>query len=388
MADSFSADLKALADSAADEAAEQIANEISQEAFVKLQVATQKLITALYSNDEYIKMFERQARLKRSFRSAFNTTPKEIDDAIESLRQQKIQSVTTGNVQDLVASALEFQTALNEAINQAISMVYVVDIDGEPEVFVHEGNLQIEQLGKYVDSSHRIIKLSRSLLGESVKVDPNKQTALYKALERLKIIYKEVRWRAQTHPTKRGPLVMWYLGRWNLAFMSGLGDVNEAYGSFFLAMINEAIQPTVFNSGIEEGVGEFVTGGINKALGLGMTAVDNSPGLLEGDWSFGGTEYAIKGGSLNASKAKTAGLQPFIQAMTQIQVELNRSGKITKDLIYKIKQTIQMKGSHVQQASASMREKFLSTKVNDILDYANGGRGANNWLTLYATFQV
>jgi len=101
---------------------------------------------------------------------------------------------------------------------------------------------------------------------------------------------------------------MWYLGRWNLAFMSGLGDVNEAYGSFFLAMINAAITPTVFNSGIEEGVGEFVTGGINKGLGLGMTAVDNSPGLLEGDWSFGGTEYAIKGGTLNASKAKTAGL--------------------------------------------------------------------------------
>jgi len=47
-----------------------------------------------------------------------------------------------------------------------------------------------------------------------------------------------------------------------------------------------------------------------------------------------------------------------------------------------------MKGSHVQAASAAMREKFLKEKPAEILDYADGGRGANNWLTLYAKFQI
>jgi len=35
-----------------------------------------------------------------------------------------------------------------------------------------------------------------------------------------------------------------------------------------------------------------------------------------------------------------------------------------------------------------MRKKFLEEKPVEILDYSNGGRGANNWLTLYAKFQV
>lgn len=388
MADTFDIDIQAMADSAADQAAEEMLEEISKESFVKLQQAIKQLVAALYSTQETADLFEKQARLKRKFRSAFNTTPAEIDRAIDELKQSSYNINQGNKVQDLIASALNFQTVLNECINQQISMVYVVNIDGEPEVFTHSGNIPVEQLGKYVDTTHRIINMSKNLLGESVKVDPKQQEKLYKALERLKIIYKEVRWRAETHPTKKGPLIMWYLGRWNLYWASGIGDINEAYGAFFMALINAAIDTMVFNNGIEEGVGEFVQGGLNKGLGLGMMAVDNSPGLLEGDWSYNGVEYAIKGGSLNSSKAKTAGLQPFIQALTQIQVELNRNGKITVGLIKKIKSVIQMKGAHVQQASAAVRKKFLQEKPNDILNYANGGRGTGNWLTLYSTLRI
>jgi hypothetical protein len=94
----------------------------------------------------------------------------------------------------------------------------------------------------------------------------------------------------------------------------GEGDINEAYVSF--AMLNNEI-PT-FQEEMEENVEDYMT---DTTSGVGV--VDNVSGLLQGDVSVNGIEYAVK-----SAGASTLGLKQVIELATTIK---NKSGRYTEE---------------------------------------------------------
>lgn len=243
------------------------------------------------------------------------------NDAYKQLDAYRTKILKDDAIEELYAATFEFQRVLNYVLDQKSVMVYVTIKDGKPQIiqfnemdFISFGASSSNQLtGRFNITKRRLAELKNKV---SV-IDPAEfEDVDLDRLAGLQDTYNEVIRRFQLARQVDSDMVLWNIGNewYGMRVSGGEGDINEAYVSF--AMLNNEI-PT-FQEGMEENVEDYMT---DTTSGVGV--VDNVSGLLQGDVSVNGIEYAIK-----SAGASTLGLKQIIELATTIK---NKSGRYTEE---------------------------------------------------------
>lgn len=310
-----------------------IENDVSTMRFDKAAVLYEAALTYLgiveRVSDE-IEAFEyalqAAADLRRQIREVLhNPKARRADfmknDVYQQLDKYRTEILKGDAIEELYAATFEFQQVLNYVLDQKSVMVYVTVKDGKPQIiqfnemdFISFGASSSNQLtGRFNMTKRRLTELQ-----DKVRViDPAELEGVdLDRLAGLQDTYNEVLRRFQLARQIDSDMVLWNIGNewYGMRVSGGEGDINEAYVSF--AMLNNEI-PT-FQEEMEENVEDYMT---DTTSGVGV--VDNVSGLLQGDVSVNGIEYAVK-----SAGASTLGLKQVIELATIIK---NKSGRYTEE---------------------------------------------------------
>lgn len=233
-------------------------------------------------------------------------------------------------VETLYRETFKFQQILNYSLGQNSVMVYVQNNKGTPEIiefkemdFISFGASSSNQLtGRFNLSKRQLKKLQDQVhvldLEKELGVDPER-------LLRLQATYAEVMERLSRAREHKSDMILWLSGgEWyGMRVSGGEGDINEAYVSF--AIMED--QDPAFDGDMEENVETYMMDPVH-----GVGAVDNASGLLQGDVSRDGIEYAVK-----SAGASALGL---LQIETLARKIVSKAGQFTIEELQAEKQAL------------------------------------------------
>lgn len=223
------------------------------------------------------------------------------DAGYRQLDQLRTTILQGEEIKRLYAATFNFQRILNKILDQNSVMVYVQANKGRKPRLIQIEEMDVARFGQTSDNQLRAsFTLSQKQLkdlGDKVKVLDTESLGFDEEsiarLERLQITYQEVVERLNIAISNSSDMVLWYLKNtwYGMRVPGRLGDINEAYASFML--LNNKT-PT-FDNGTEQNVEDYM---MDPVSGVGQ--VDNASGLLQGDVSKDGIEYAIKSAGASA----------------------------------------------------------------------------------------
>lgn len=223
------------------------------------------------------------------------------NDGYRQLDKLRTTILQGEEVKRLYTATFAFQRVLNKVIDQNSVMIYVQANKGKKPRLIQIEEMDVARFGQTSDNQLRAsFALSQKQLkelGDKVKVLDAESLGFdeesIKRLERLQITYQEVVDRLNFAIDNNSDMILWYLENtwYGMRVPGKLGDINEAYASFML--LNNEI-PT-FDNDTEQNVEDYM---MDPTSGVGQ--VDNTSGLLQGDVSKDGIEYAIKSAGASA----------------------------------------------------------------------------------------
>ena len=271
------------------------------------------------------------------------------------IRKQLFNNEIQREIQELYVLAMKFQEYINAALGQTVLTTYIwVGAKGIPQTYVIYNmedflKLDVDRYGNVVMRYRNNIRMLREHTQKLEAVLKDSENFNLTALESA---YKEATYRYKTYKTsKGGSYILWlypYGGqKWNGAYVSSFGSINEAYGTLIL---HEDFNP----SQVPEDYMELF---MNVVLG-----VTNLSGTLQGDTTVGTAEMAIK-----SKGASTLSIQQLYNIANDIiNNKLNNFGAIKNYLTQKKAQNKQAQ----QKLNISYKELLNieeDTRVEDIL---------------------
>lgn len=245
-------------------------------------------------------------------------------------RKSFMQESFTNDLQEtflnLYLLAFKIQQYLNAALGQEVVTAYVFQEQGNiaPKVLLST-NMK-DFLKVEVSSSGNLILRYRENQEnlnnhvQSLKQITNNDDTNYRNYQKLAITYNKAHKRYRNFPLKkkRGSYVLWlypYGGqKWNGAYVSSFGSVNEAYAYFLFNLDN-------FNPSniLEEDMEIFMDYLINK--------ITNESGMLAGDFQNGIMEVAVK-----SADASALGIKQIYNLAKKIKEKTNNFQEIVSFL--------------------------------------------------------
>ena len=188
----------------------------------------------------------------------------------------------------LYKASFDFQELLNEFLGQKISMIFVHNGEGGPELY----EMQSEEILKYdYSKTNSLTARYRANVSEFSSTMKKLQidSQLKFNLEGLKGTYQEILYRYECARQMGKRSILWRENdKWEGLTVSAMGDINEAYAAFVL--LNKV--PPYFDGDIESNIRDFMLSGVAQ--------VDNISGLLQGDVTVNNIEYGIKSADASA----------------------------------------------------------------------------------------
>lgn len=280
-------------------------------------------------------------------------------NAIEKYREKR-QQITTMLADDKLKKLYEasfiFQEKLNKALGQTVKTIFVFEGKDGPELreisskdliyFDYDKNGNIVARYKNLtqglqEKFGRLEEDSKFNEENAVKAQGLKNT-YQEVVKRFNIARKKCKWN----------VVLWKITKdWEGYSVSSRGDIKEAYANFVI--IND-LTPT-FVKDMENNVRDYIIEGVAK--------VDATSGMLEGDISKDGVEYAVK-----SVGATTLGLSQLKEIADQI---ISGQGTFGKQKLQKIKESLQrdpqLRNKAINQVQSNIDELVEQLKENGIV---------------------
>lgn len=335
-------------------------NNIQDQIAKDLIVAAIEYKNIVQSTQEYL--LEVQILLK-NFRKYQLELKKDNPDiklnAIESYKKerQKITSKLADNrLKQLYNASFIFQEKLNEALGQTIKTIFVFEGKNGPELreisskdliyfdYDKNGNLiaRYKNLTKELQKQFGRLNEDLKFNEENTAKAQGLKNTYQEVVKRFNIARKECKWN----------VVLWKItNEWEGYSVSSRGDIKEAYANFVI--INN-LTPT-FLEDMEINVKNYIVEGVAK--------VDATSGMLEGDISKGGVEYAIK-----SVGATTLGLSQLKEIADQIILGRGTFGKQKLEKIKEnLKKDSQLRNKAINQVQSNIDELVKQLKGNGVV---------------------
>lgn len=245
--------------------------------------------------------------------------------------------------QKIYEESFAFQNLLNSQLNQTVKTVMV--IGGE---LYDVSNLSLEQyLGFGYSSRGKLVGRYGQLISGKVqdiadRLEIKEENAA--EVSEVRATYQEAMSRykySKSFKRKSKNIIWWTVNKREAIRVSSAGSIDEAYANFRITRETNWVK----SRGMEEKIQYFAQEGVLK--------VTNLSGVLQGDVSFQGTEYAIKG-----IGASTMGLEQLSRLANQIKAEGQSFS--TKDLT-QIRDS--QKGYEINKVST-----FINKTANNLID--------------------
>lgn len=293
---------------------------------LKLRLAAEKYLGEVEYFRLEVERFETTLKHQKQIRKLLSPTPQDASiyeqnkDEIKKFLQSQIPS-------SLYQSAFEFQTILNEALDQKIKMIFVYENEeGFPELY----EITSEDFLTYgytsrgkLTGQYRSIKDTSGQLKDSVQRLILDEEPKYSKTG-LDNTYRDVLNRYRDSRKYNQRVVVWEhpANNWQAMEVVSEGDINESYATIVILNNDE---PT-FRHGTEENIGDFMDF---------VAEVDNVSGMLEGDVTKHNIEYGIK-----SAGASTLGLKQMQTLAKQILADTN----FDKEKLQKVQKKLHDRG--------------------------------------------
>lgn len=275
----------------------------------------------------------------------------------------------------------QFQNSINAILGQQVHMimVYADSRTGEVKIFEHDDNITMDDLtwnrtrGKLSIDWENAEQRYKQLDMQAAIND----TAI-KALESLQTTYSEVRRRAnisrrKIHASNGRILILWKIvgQNWDGNWVGGFGDLAESYASFYM---NSYLGSRIlqFSNNLENAVSEFMRDTVS-----GVENVDSTSGLLQGDFTIGGNEYAVKSQIGQGNDYNRASPLQWKQIVDLAEWMLAHPTLITKEFFLKLKQRLEERGSKNKHSGrlTDLLNGTAEASFNDVMKVLDNSLG-------------
>lgn len=332
--------------------------------------AIEILLTAKAIQKKEIIEYDHMQKLIRTLSNQSNKKElNALNITVQNLKKTDLQD--TLRYRELMSKVFNLQNLTNEILGQKIKLIFAyAKEDGSVVLYEHDRNTV-----DYWSDRGRIL----SSMAKDISDNETARILENKSLDKLDATYKEVYTRAQYAKSKIKNLnkkrskriynleskkglsnkeikdtvkenteFAFYLlwkngGKWMRYRVGSQGIILEAYFNFFIHKDN-AFQL------VEPAVGRYIL--------VGMAAVDNASGFLEGDVSVGSIQYAVKG--LNASA------MGYYEIVTKYASEISLIADEASGIKYlqKLKEDLHSSAAPLLKQSTA---KEMTKTLNDLL---------------------
>lgn len=299
--------------------------------------------------NEFKALLKKQKEMRNAYRAG--NAYKKIDTYIQG-RQQQTKFLKGDIPKRYYAAANKFQNIINEVIGQKVVTIYVYENNGVADLYEIKNNevLKFDVTSRGYNFVGRYNPNLNDLQNAMSKLSFDDEPFQFN-LEGLKNTYRETLFRYRTSRKHNNRIVLWQNPQtvWHHAFISGEGDINEAYATVIL---QNNRTPSFNNLNIELNIEEFITVILN---------ITNESGMLSGDVTIGNIEYAIK--SANAS---TLGISQLKKLAKEIIADAHFDKQKLLDLKHKLKQKARRRNKEVSLKEEVEKELIAAIQGNGI----------------------
>ena len=308
---------------------------------IKLKTVALKYLNELDKIKNEINQFKNLLSHQRAIRKNYKNNYNTIEEYIQG-REQQYAFLHSDIPKRFYESTFNFQTALNNCLEQKIVMVYVYEnTNGEPELYeiLNEDILKFDVASRSNNFIARYQPTKNNLENSMKRLQID--SILNFNLPALKNTYKETLFRYRCSRKKNNRIVLWQnpLKTWHHVFISSEGDIAETYAT--IVLLNRK-SPDFNNINMELNIEDFAKEVLN---------VDNMSGMLQGDVTVGNIEYGIK--TLGASALST-------NQLIKMAKTILKDAEFSKEKLLKEKQKLAKK--------AKTRNKIVDGLENTVTD--------------------
>ena len=279
----------------------------------------------------------------------------------KAVRDKYLNAEIRAELEQVYHKGFMLQDILNAFIGQKVETVIVwVGKKGIPETYILNELPKLyldldsktgKAVERYKTSVTPLRKSLQSLESQFLQQEVNDVNFHFQELQNA---YQKIKNRYDTYKCAGGSYVVWLNPnkhpKWNGAFVSSFGSVNEAYASAFL---RKDYNP----SGIPEDDIEI--------LMQGVLSVTNLAGALEGDVTVGNVEYAIK-----SKGASTLSLKQLLSLADEI-ITKDFSYKGLREMLKNIKEEQRKKAGYINKAIEVNLESEVDSEVKAFIKSIN-----------------